>query len=803
VRCGYFDDAAREYVITDPRTPVKWINYVGSLDFGGFVDHTGGALLCRGDPATNRITRYLALQPASDFKGTTLYLRARRDGRSSVITPFFVPGLAPLDAWECRVGLGFSRIVSQAHGIRVAALFFVPPEERRLIIDIRVTNTGSGPADVDAIPVAEYTHFDALKQITNADWVPQTMQSRAAREDGGFIVLSQYAFMMRDTRVNYMASSLPASSFESDRRKFLGDQEYGTWASPDALRQTELSSTEANRGDNIGALMHHLGTFAPGDERRLIVQIGQAPGVAEARTGIQRFREPANVDAAFSALSRFWDGLLSRQQVRTPDADADRMLNIHNPRQCHVTLTWSRYLSLYQVGYGERGIGFRDSAQDAMGVLALEPGRSRELLGRLISVQTRAGNAMHQFNPATMEGSMGDAREREDRPHYYSDDHLWIVLAVAEYLKETGDFAFLSEKLPFYDKDKSGAALESATVREHLERAVAFTRTDTGRHGLPLLGFADWNDTVNLASGAESLFTANLYGAALRELAGLLLFLGDTASAASCQAWYDEMKTVFNAHAWDGDWYVRYFDADGTPLGSRVNEHGRIYINAQSWPVISGFAPAERAEKALASLRTQLNTRFGIKISAPGFNGFDPAKGGVTTYPPGAKENCGIFLHTNPWVIIAETIVGNGDRAWEYYSQINPAARNEQIEVYECEPWVYPQNILGDEHPQFGLARNSWLSGTASWVYQAAIKHILGVRPEYGGLRIDPCIPSRWDGFEVRREFRGAFYEITVRNPSHVCRGVRSLRMDGKEIPGCLMPTHPEGTRHVIELTLG
>ena len=803
MRCGYFDDAAREYVITDPRTPVKWINYVGSLDFGGFVDHTGGALLCRGDPATNRITRYLALQPASDFKGTTLYLRVRRGDSPAVLTPFFVPGLAPLDAFECHIGLGFTRIVSESHGVRVSTVFFVPPEERRLIIDIRVTNAGSGPVDVDAIPVAEYTHFDALKQLTNADWVPQTMQSRAAREDGGFVVLSQYAFMMRDTRVNYMASSLPASSFESDRRLFLGDNEYGTWAAPAAMRQAELSNTEANRGDNLGALMHHLGTIAPGDQRRLIVQIGQASSVAEALVGIQSFRDPSVVDAAFSALSRFWDGLLSRQQVCTPDPDADRMLNIHNPRQCHVTLTWSRYLSLYQLGYGERGIGFRDSAQDAMGVLALEPARSRELLVRLISVQKRAGNAMHQFNPATMEGSMGDAQEREDRPQYYSDDHLWIVLAVAEYLKETGDFAFLSETLPFYDKDRSGAPLESATAKEHLARAVAFTRADLGKHGLPLLGFADWNDTVNLAPGAESLFTANLYGAALRELAGLLRFLGDKAAAADCTSWYDDMRASFNAHAWDGDWYVRYFDADGTPLGSRVSEHGRIYINAQSWPVISGFATPERAEKALASLRSQLNTRFGIKISAPGFNGFDPAKGGMTTYPPGAKENCGIFLHTNPWVMIAEAIRGNGDRAWEYYCQINPAARNDQIELYECEPWVYAQNILGDEHPQFGLARNSWLSGTASWVYQAATKYILGVRPEYEGLRIDPCIPSRWDGFEVRRAFRGARYNISVRNPRHVSRGVASLTVDGTPVSGGIVPAFPDGERHIVEAVLG
>ena len=803
MRYGHFDDAAREYVITDPRTPVKWINYVGTLAFGGFVDHTGGALICRGDPATNRITRYIALQPSSDFKGTTLYLRFPRDGQYVVVSPFYVPTLEPCDLYECHVGLGYTRIVSEIHGIRTSAAFFVPLEEQRLVIDIRVTNTTARPLETDVVPVVEYTHFDALKQLTNADWVPQTMQSRARRDAGGCVVLSQYAFMMRDSRINYMTSNLPVSSFETDRRRFLGDNEYGTWGAPASLQGLALLDTEAKRGDNIGALLHRLGAISPGEERRLIVQIGQAGSIADALPGIGLFRDPSRVDAAFSELSRFWDSFLGRQQVRTPDADADRMLNIHNPRQCHVTLSWSRSLSLYQLGYGARGIGFRDSSQDAMGVVACAPGSAGELIQRLLCVQTRAGFAMHQFNPATMEASMGDAGEREDRPQYYSDDHLWIVLAVAEYMKETGDMDFLSRSVPFHDKDKTGRALEYQTVRGHLERALSFTRGNVGKHGLPLLGFADWNDTVNLPAGAESMFTANLYGKALREMIDLLLFLGDREAARMYSVWYDEMKARFNEHAWDGEWYLRYFDADGTPLGSRANAQGKIYINAQSWPVISGFAGGERAAAALFSLHTLLNTRHGIKISAPGFNGFDPSKGGVTTYPPGAKENCGIFLHTNPWVMIAETMLGNGDRAWEYYRQINPALKNDQIEIFECEPWVYPQNILGDEHPQFGLARNSWLSGTASWVYQAATKHILGIRPDYCGLHVDPCIPSSWEGFTAAREFRGARYTITVRNPAGVCHGVKSMLVDGRAAAGGVAPAFADGKNHAVDVVLG
>jgi cellobiose phosphorylase len=802
-RYGRFDDARKEYVITDPRTPVKWINYVGTRAFGGLVDHTGGALICRDDPALNRITRYLALEPSGYFKGTTLYLRVRRENGYGVISPFFVPSLQPYDLFECHVGLGYTRIVSEYSGLRTEAVFFVPRGEHRLIIDIRVKNLGKKKADVDAIPVVEYSHFDALKQLTNADWVPQTMQSTLYEAEGGRKVLSQYAFMNRDTQVNFLASSLPASSFETDRKRFLGANEYGTWANPLSLQEDELGNYEARRGDNIAALLHHLGELASGVEKRLIVQLGQAESVEKALPGIRAFWRESAVDEALADISLFWEGYLSRQSFSTPDPDTDRMLNIHNPRQCYITMNWSRYLSLYQLGYGERGIGFRDSSQDVMGVLASAPGEAKELIRALLGVQKRSGAAYHQFNPLSGEASVGDAREREDRPQYYSDDHLWIVLAVSAYLKETGDFAFLEERIPFYEKDKAGRTLETATVMDHMRRALDFTQGNVGKHGLPLLGFADWNDTVNLATGAESIFTACLYGKAALEMIELADFMRDPASASALRARHAEMKDRFNQHAWDGEWYVRYFDWDGSPLGSRTNQKGKIYINAQSWPIICGFASEERARTALESVARLLNTSKGIKLSAPSFNGFDRAKGGITTFPPGTKENCGIFLHTNPWVMIAETIVGNGDRAYQYYRQINPAAKNEIIDEYECEPYVYPQNILADEHPQFGLARNSWLSGTASWVYQAATKHILGLMPTYQGLKLDPCIPSAWAGFRAVREFRGAVYQIEVKNPSHVCRGLSSLTIDGKRADGNTIDAFRDGKRHVVEAVLG
>lgn len=345
--------------------------------------------------------------------------------------------------------------------------------------------------------------------------------------------------------------------------------------------------------------------------------------------------------------------------------------------------------------------------------------------------------------------------------------------------------------------------MEAATVMDHLQRCLDFTRNDLGQHGLPLLGFADWNDTVNLPAGAESMFTANLYGKAVLEMIALCSCLGQQEGAALYQQAYDEMKSKFEAVAWDGDYYLRYFDAEGQPMGSHLNRYGKIYLNAQSWPVISGFASYERGRRAMDAVFRLLNTRYGIKLTSPGFNGYDPKYGGVTTYPPGAKENGGIFLHPNPWAIIAETILGYGDRAYQYYAQINPAAKNDAIEIYECEPYVFAQNILGDEHPQFGLARNSWLSGTASWSYLAVSQYILGIRPEFSGLCIDPCIPTTWKGYKATRIFRGSRYQIIVHNPHGVCKGVSRLRVDGHEIEtNVIDPNLPVG-EHTIEAWLG
>ena len=803
MKYGYFDDKKREYVITNPKTPVKWINYIGTLNFGGFVDHTGGALICKGDPTLNRIVKYIQQIPSSEFKGETLYLRLRQGEGYKVFSPFFVPTLDPYDLYECHVGLGYTCIISEFYGIRTECTIFVPINDGVEIREVKITNKTGKELEIDAISVVEYTHFNAVRQIDNADWAPQTMQSRCIKEKNGLLTLTQYAFMRRETSVNFFTSNLPVSSFESDRKRFLGDNEYGTWANPLSLQMDELGCYEANRGDNIGALMHHLGNFKPGGEKSFITQLRQEQSFQKAYPAIKKYRNPESIKQAFDEIRSFWDEFLSTMQVQTPDPNMNSMLNVQNPCQCFITKNWSRYLSYYQLGIGTRGIGFRDASQDIMGIISHIPDESKELLKKLMMVQRKNGSAMHSFNPLTMEASKGETGEMSDRPQYYGDDHLWIILAVTSYLKETRDMDFLNEAVPYYEKGGEGRPEESGTVMDHMKRALNFTKNDKGKHSLPHLGFADWNDTVNLRAGAESLFNTHLYGKGLLEMIELCDYLEDKALAMLYQKEYDSIKDIFNQLCWDGQWYIRYFDPDGTPLGSQKNEQGKIYLNAQSWSLISEMATAGRAGKALDSVNKLLNTSKGIKISWPGFNGFDPTKGGITTYPPGTKENGGIFLHTNPWVVIAETITGNGDRAYEYYNQINPAAKNEIIDEYECEPYVYAQNILSDEHPQFGLGRNSWLTGAASWMYQAGTKFILGIQPVYQGLKIDPCIPKKWDSFKVIRKYRNAVYNIEVKNPNHVNKGVSCLKVDGMEIKGNIIPVFKDGKAHSIEAVMG
>lgn len=777
---SHYDDAARELVIADPRTPTKWINYIGTLDFGGFVDQTGGMNLCKRDPANNRVTGYRIDVPANAPRGSTLYARITApDGTRSLVSPFFTPTLTPFDRFECRMGLGYNRWLVRMQGFEFGILIFVPAGASQAILDVRIRNVSAAPGTkLDLIPLVEFSHPDALKNLTNADWVPQTMKGKAVGE-----AIIQYPHMAEGKRANFLAGDRPFHSFTTDRNHFLGAYGYGTFAAPGGLLAEHLDNYEAPRADNgnsIAAILYRLGALAPGQEERLILQLGQASGAADMAGTLARYRDPGQVDQAYQALVEGWRAYLDRfREVKTPDAALDRVMNVLGPRQNHATFFWSRYMSLNQLGYGgDRGIGVRDSNQDLMGVLPYMPDKAREMIERLLGVQRYDGSSMHQFNPLTMKASIGEGHPGSEQD-FYSDDHLWNVLAVCEYVKETGDFAFLGKGIPYYEEGAGDA--KSGTVLEHLHRALAFTAGNLGRHGLPNLGWADWNDAFNL-EGAESVFSACLYGKALIEMQDLMGALGDGHSARGYAEDYARIAGNVNRNAWDGGWYVSYIGKDGRPFGSKSNEEGQIYLYTQAWAVIAGFAPPDRAARALRAVRERLDTEHGIKVMAPAYKATLPGIS-ASTYAPGLKENGGVFLHPNPWAAIAEAMLGNGDRAVTILDRILPLKKD--AKVYECQPDVFVQNMASDEHPQFGLARNPWLSGTVSWVNQALAKHILGIRPAFGGLIVDPVLPSGWPGYTSTRVFRGVTCRIRVE------RGAgrdTTVLVDGAPVTGGLIP---------------
>jgi cellobiose phosphorylase len=791
---GHYDDATREFVVTDPRTPTKWVNYIGTLDFGGFVDQTGGLNICKKDPANNRITGYKIDTPQNAMRGNTLYCRIQNpDGSYTIFSPFFTPTLTPYDRFECRMGLGYNKWLVGMHGLEFEITMFVPAGTSQVVTDVKVRNLSAPEgAQVDVIPLVEFSHPDALKNLTNADWVPQTMKGKAVGD-----VITQYPHMAEGRRANFLTANRPMDSFTTDRNRFLGSHGYGTYAAPGGLMAEHLDNYQALRADNgnsIAAILYRMGSIAKGQEARIIIQLGQATSVEAAADSIARLQDPQKVDAAFAGLCVAWREYLDHlRDVKTPDPALNRIINTLGPRQNHATFFWSRYLSLNQLGYGgDRGIGVRDTNQDLMGVLPYMPDKAREMIEKLLSVQRFDGSSMHQFNPLTMKASIGEGHAGTEQD-FYSDDHLWNVLAVLEYVKETGDTAFLGKIIGYYDEGMGEK--KSGPVLEHLHRALAFTLGNLGQHGLPKLGWADWNDAFNL-EGSESVFSACLYGKALLEMQELMEVLGDVESAQGYAEDYDRIKKSVNKHAWDGEWYVSYIDKDGQPVGSKQNEEGQIYLYTQAWAVISGFASPDRAARAMRSVEEKLDTEHGIKVMTPAYQHTQPGIS-ASTYTPGLKENAGIFLHPNPWAAIAETMLGHGERAVQIVDRINPLTKDPK--TYECQPDVFVQNMASDEHPQFGLARNPWLSGTVSWVNQATTKNILGIRPTYQGLMIDPSIPESWPGYTATRLFRGVTCNIRVERGEHEST-VTSV--DGKPVPGNRVPTALLAGKAAVEIVV-
>jgi cellobiose phosphorylase len=785
---GYFDEAAREYVITRPDTPTPWINYLGEGRYGGIVSNTGGGYSFDRDPRHWRVSRYRYNAVPADQPGRYVYVRDQESGDYWSAT--WQPVKRPLDAYECRHGAGYTRIAAERGGIACQILYFVPPaagEESwpcELWV-VRLRNVGEKRRRLRTFSYVEFSFPDAVVDQQNLDWAQHIV--RSWYEDG----VIRAGTVFRPERA-FLASNVEPIGFDSDRETFVG--RYRDLANPIVVETGEPSSTGSPRGNSIGSLCHEL-ELAPGEEREIVFVLGTIAEEPELDRVLTAFRDGAGIEAAFESLREDWDGYLSQFTVETPDRELDAMVNFWNQVQCRTTLYWSRFVSAYESGLG-RGMGTRDSAQDTLGTVHAAPARARATLTKLWHLQFVDGHTWHQFYPLTGEGSRGLAAEFPERPQWFCDDHLWLVIAVCAYVRETGDRAYLDELVPYADGGE-------ASVWLHMLRAVEFTLDHRGPHGLPRAGFSDWDDTMNIDLGsgkAESVWCAMQFCRAALDLAELAAELGHDEDALRLQGCAHEMATVVNEHAWDGEWYARAFDDEGRPIGVAAEERHQINMNPQTWSVIGGVAPPERAERALESMDEQLATEYGIALLAPPYDGGDPRVRGTSTYPPGAKENGGIFCHANTWAIVAAAMMGWHDRAYDYYRRILPLRRTD-ADRFLVEPYVYCQNICGPSHPQFGMGRNAWLTGTAAWTYVAATQWILGIRPTHRGLRVDPALPSAWTGFKARRVFRGALYEITVERKGSG-DGI-ALVVDGSPVEGDVVPLVPAGERVVVEVSVG
>lgn len=791
MKFGHFDDQTKEYVITSPETPLPWINYLGNESFFSLISNTCGGYSFYKDAKLLRLTRYRYNNVPADTDGRYYFIRHNE----TVWTPGWQPVKTELDSYECRHGLGYSRFVSSKNGIHADLTAFVPLHETCEVNRLVLTNNNETEESLDLTSYVEFCFWNAIDDSTNF----QRNLSLGEVEVCGSELYHKTEYRERRNHFAYYTVNAPIDGFDTSRDDFLGV--YGSIEHPKSVFEGISHNSFASGGAVIGS--HHLKiTLAPGESRSLIFLLGysenptedkwEAPGIIkkdQARAAIARFSTDTQVDLALNNLKNYWNDLLSTYVMESSDEKLNRMVNIWNQYQCMVTFNMSRSASYFESGTG-RGMGFRDSCQDLLGFVHLIPNRARQRILDIAATQFEDGSAYHQYQPLTKKGN-------SDIGSGFNDDPLWLIAGTAAYIKETGDLSILTEQVDF-NNDPSLAR----PLMEHLKRSFDYTLTHLGPHGLPLIGRADWNDCLNLncfskepgesfqtfgpSEGpvAESVFIAGMFVKYGREYAQINELLGEKEEATRAMNAVDQMYDTILDAGWDGEWFLRAYDAFGEKVGSKECEEGQIYIEPQGFCILADVGVNDgQAEKALNSVKERLDTKYGIVLQQPAYTTYHLNLGEISSYPPGYKENAGIFCHNNPWVSIAETRIGRGNRAFEIYRRTCPAYIDEISDIHKTEPYVYSQMIAGKDAPKHGEAKNSWLTGTAAWTFVNVSQYILGIRPTFDGLEIDPCIPSELNEFIVKRIYRGATYEIHVANPNRVEKGIAAVKVNGKEIP--------------------
>lgn len=811
---GFFDDPSREYVITRPDTPLPWLNYLGQDDFFGLCTNCGGGYTFYRDAKLRRLTRYRYNEIPYDNNGRYLYVR---DG-GTIWNPTWKPVRTPLDRYECRHGLGYTRITAEKDGLEIEILFFIPNNETAEIWRTSVRNKSGKAKNISLFSFVEFCLYEAQNDATNYQRTYSIGEVEV--EDGVIYHKTEY----RERRDHYtiFGCTGPVSGFDTSRDAFVGI--HNGLHDPQAVLAGRASNSIAHGWNPIGSHALDL-ALEPGAEETFSFVLGyivhgpddkfDAPFVinkSKGRALMEKYRDPAAVDAAFAAVRARWDEQLGVFQIETPSPVLNRMGNIWNQAQCMATFNLSRSASLFETGIG-RGMGYRDSNQDLLGFVHLVPDKARQRLLDIAATQMSSGLCFHQYQPLTKKGNA-------DIGGGFMDDHLWLVLSTCAYIKETGDTDVLRENIGYADQPDGAKA---GTLLEHLELSIRYCLENRGPHRLPLIGHADWNDCLNLncfstepnesfqLAGhgaddkvAESLMIAGLFLHSANLFAELYDHLGQPGDAARIRQGYEAVRQAVDEHGWDGEWFLRAYDAHGNPVGSAKNAEGRIYIESQGWCILGGVGLEDgRACKALESVHKHLFFEHGCVLQQPPYADYHVELGEVSSYPPGYKENAGVFCHNNPWIQFALMKLGEGDRAFEYYLSICPAAKEDIIDVYRGEPYVYSQMIAGKDAATPGEAKNAWLTGTAAWTFLTVSQGFCGIQPDYAGLRLDPCIPSAWPEFKATRKFRGATYEIVVKNPEGKTRGISRLIVNGQAVPGNVIPPAAAGETVRVQAVLG
>ncbi len=827
MKFGFFDDVNKEYVITNPRTPYPWINYLGSQAFFSLISNTAGGYSFYKDARLRRITRYRYNNVPIDMGGRYFYI----NDNGTVWNPGWSPVKTELDAYTCRHGMGYTVIKGEKNGIEAEVTFFVPNNYNGEVQQVVLTNKSSEKKTFKLFSFAEWCLWDAQDDCTNF----QRNFSTGRVEVDGSVIYHKTEY--RDRRDHYAFYSVNDSidGYDTDRDSFIGL--YNGFNNPQAVIAGKATNSFADGWSPIASHYKEI-TLEAGESKTLVFILGyvempvdqkfEADGKTinkvKAKAMIEQFNTPEKVAAGLAELRESWDKLLGILNVSTPSDKVDRMVNIWNQYQCMVTFNLSRSASYFESGIG-RGMGFRDSNQDILGFVHQIPDRARERIIDIASTQLPDGGCYHQYQPLTKKGN-------SDIGGDFSDDPLWMILSVSAYIKETGDWGILDEMVP-YDNDESKAA----PMLDHLKVSFYHIVNNLGPHGLPLAMRADWNDCINLscysdtpgesfqtytnpkfaAEGgyskiAESVMVATLFTYTGPNYVSILKHLGKDDEAAAAQAEIDKMKKNVMESAWDGSWFLRAYDANGEKMGSKECEEGQIFIEPQGFAIMSEIGKEQGADmKTLAAIDERLNTKFGLVLNNPAFTKYYIQYGEISTYPGGYKENAGIFTHNNAWIICAAAYAGEGDQAFKYYSEIAPAFTEETSDIHKTEPYVYGQMIggkdagsdIGQTGKNFGQGKNSWLTGTAAWNMVAISQYILGVQPDFDGLKIDPSIPTEWDGFNITRKYRGNTYNITVKNPDHISKGIKSVVCDGVKVSGNVLPVFDKGTEHTVEVVMG